>query len=499
MVNKANEFEYDVDRETDSRKDTIEFSDRSNAQFVYSNMIDLMNNLKDLQEMIESFFKDQKQRLEVLEDYSKGNNWGIRQGRRRIENNKADYRIRNNYGGYITSFVTGYLLGQPLTITYENMDDLNTDEEIQKINDVNDLDSLNYELAYDASRYGRAFELHYRDDKNKDKIVLIDPKEMFAIRSFKVSNELIGAVHLPVFNDTVYPTVYSDDFIYTMKPFAIGQYKLVVEDYKTNPYGKVPVVEWFNNRYRIGDFETVIPNIDAYDSAQSDTANYMSDLNDATLVVNVDSIDSFTENGGMKALSDSNVLLLENGYTPSGAITKGDAGYIYKQYDVAGTEAYKQRLNDDIFRLSNIPDMTDERFGTQSGIAIQYKLIGLKQIQVIKENYFTKALRRRYELIEAIHDDLNEVVIDANKLIFTFHPNLPQDVWAEVEQYINATGEISQETLMELASFTDSTKEKERLASEGISNDMTDEQKQVLLGGVDNESNEDEGTKESPV
>jgi len=392
--------------------------------------------------------------------------------------------------------VTGYLLGKPLTVNYDGEEDLTADEEIQAINDRNDLDSLNYELAYDASRYGRAFELHYRDEEYNDKVVLIDPKEMFAIRSFKVSNELIGAVHLPVFNDMVYPTVYSDGYIYTMKPFSVGQCKLVIEDEKPNPYGKVPIVEWFNNRYRIGDFETVIPNIDAYDSAQSDTANYMSDLNDSTLVINVDSIDAFVDNGGMQAVTDSNVVILENGVNAAGGTTQGKADYIYKQYDVAGTEAYKKRLNDDIFRLSNIPDMTDDQFGTQSGIAIQYKLIGLKQIQVIKENYFTKALRRRYELIEAIHEDLNEIVIDADRLSFTFHPNLPQDIWTEVEQYINATGEISQETLMELASFTDSQKEKERLENETLTVDMTDEQRSQLLGGVVDEQDEDAGITE---
>ena len=41
----------------------------------------------------------------------------------------------------------------------------------------------------------------------------------------------------------------------------------------------------FSNNERRGDFEKVIPLIDLYDNAQSDTANYMSDLNDAMLLV----------------------------------------------------------------------------------------------------------------------------------------------------------------------------------------------------------------------
>jgi len=58
----------------------------------------------------------------------------------------------------------------------------------------------------------------------------------------------------------------------------------------------VPVVEWQNNRERSGDWEKGIPIIDAYDAAESDTANYMSDLNDAMLVIKGD-----VESTGMNA------------------------------------------------------------------------------------------------------------------------------------------------------------------------------------------------------
>ena len=50
-------------------------------------------------------------------------------------------------------------------------------------------------------------------------------------------------------------------------------------------FGKVTITEFSNNEKRRGDFEKVIPLIDLYDNAQSDTANYMSDLNDAMLLV----------------------------------------------------------------------------------------------------------------------------------------------------------------------------------------------------------------------
>ena len=43
----------------------------------------------------------------------------------------------------------------------------------------------------------------------------------------------------------------------------------------------MPITEFSNNERRKGDYEKVITLIDLYDNAESDTANYMSDLNDA--------------------------------------------------------------------------------------------------------------------------------------------------------------------------------------------------------------------------
>lgn len=445
------------------RYDNFSSPEDSNDLFLYSNAEDLLNDTKTLGQMINKFFSSQVDRLKKLEHYSNGKNVTIGLGDRRLEKDKADNRISHNYGGFISSFVTGYIMGQPVTASYgEDIDD----EVLDDIEDYNDLNSLNYELAYDASRYGRAFEYHYRDQNEKDRIVLIDPKDMFTVRSDDVENNLIMAIHCPVINDLVQMTVYTDTNIIKFEPFKLGVPSLKQVEVKPHRYGMVPVVEWYNNRYRSGDFESVISIIDAYDAAQSDTANYMSDLNDALLVVKVDNLDRLGGDNGVKKMSDANIMVIENGVNSQGNTVSGDAHYIYKQYDVAGSEAYKSRLVKDIFKLSNVPDITDEKFGTQSGIAIQYKLIGLKQIQVTKENYFSKALARRYKLLENIHKSLGLEQIMAESLDFTFHPNLPQDVWEEVDNYISSGGKLSQETLRELASFTNNSDETERILKE---------------------------------
>lgn len=482
-IPKSYQFERDIDSDVvDDREDTLEFSEDSNSHFVYDSADDLVNTLdglKDLAQMLRVFFNSQKSRIQTLDAYSKGQNTTIMNGRRRLEKNKADYRIRHNYGGFISNFVTGFIAGNPITVG-SDLEDSDDVEDIKSIHFSNDIDALNYDLAYDSSRYGRAFELHYRDEENIDRIVLIDASEMFVIRSADVTKQMIAAVHCPIYNGEVNLTVYTDNNRIEYNKFKAEAINLTEADRKNHLYGMVPVVEWWNNRFRVGDFENGIPIIDAYDAAQSDTANYMSDLNDALLVISGDIASAGLGVNDFATMKDANMLILESGTTPDGKEKKLTADYIYKQYDVQGTEAYKNRLVNDLFKLSNVPNTDDDKFNAQSGIALQYKLIGLRQIQVTKENYFTKALRRRYQLIENIHKELHDTTIEADKLTFTFHPNLPQDVWGEVEKFVQVGGEASQETLLELASFIENAKtEKERLDKERADAPMYDFQANV--------------------
>lgn len=478
-IPKSYQFERDTDvEEPDKRQDHIEFDDKDYELFVYSDMESLIKNKAALAEMIRNFFSYHKKRIDVLRDYSRGRNTAIRSGRRRIEQDKADYRLSHNWGGYISGFATSHVMSIPVSATTESDNEAKMIEELKEHNDIN---NLNYELAYDASVYGNGFEFHYRDEVDKaDKIVIIPRDEMFLIYDTTVIKDIIGAVHVPILNDQLHISVYTDNAVYTYDPTEIQAPSFENENAKKHGYGLVPVVEWQNNRFRSGDFEDVIPLIDAYDSAQSDIANYMTDLNDSLLVINGDLEALGLTPSDVALMKQANTMLLQTGMDAQGKQTSASAEYIYKQYDVAGTEAYKDRVINDIHKMTNIPNIDDEQFGNQSGIAMQYKLLGLTQLRTTKESFFTKALRRRYKLIENIHRDLSQTNIDASEITFTFQPNLPKDVWEEISQYINAGGQLSQETLRENASFTSQDEEEMRLEEEDkarISPYLTDEEK----------------------
>ena len=481
-MDKVNEFEHGIDTATKTRSDSLRFDSLSNEQFRHVSSDELLTTEKGkkaFRDMIEAFFDLQRKRLQVLASYAQGDNYSILSGSRRLDKEKADYRVRHKWGGYISSFATSYVIGNPVTIGIlegANKEQLKTIEEIEWQNDIN---ALNSDLAFDASVYGRAFEYHFRDKDGIDRVVLISPLEMFVIRDLTVEQNIIAAVHLPIYVDKVNMTVYTKDKMISYKPFSIKSIRLSVEDTRKHEYKDIPVVEWWNNRFRTGDYESEISLIDAYDAGQSDTANYMSDLNDAMLLIKGDLEALGLSASDIAKMKDANTLLLQTGISANGQQTSVDAGYIYKQYDVSGTEAYKNRLANDIHRFSRIPNLDDDRFNaTSSGIALLYKMIGLEQVRKNKETYFTKALRRRYELISNIHKAINKPLIEADKLTFTFHPNIPQDVWNEIKAYIEAGGVVSQETLMNTASFTDYKTEQSRILKEGGASD--DEISQIV-------------------
>src|SRR5690625_7558544 len=120
--------------------------------------------------------------------------------------------------------------------------------------------------------------------------------------------------------------LYTDSLekIYSMND--TGDLKPV--DEKQHFFEGVPVVEYTNNKYRQGDFEDVLTLIDLYDNAQSDTANYMQDLNDAMLKI-VGNLDIDLEDA--KEMKDNNILMLQTEPNLNCAQQQADADKVDKR------------------------------------------------------------------------------------------------------------------------------------------------------------------------
>lgn len=466
-MDKVNEFEHGIDSNTKDGVNInyVTFPIESNLHYRFSSAEDLLDDLDTLAAMIMDHYQNQVPRLEVLDEYSKARNTNILRNQRRKEKEKADHRAAHNFGKIIYTFDVGYNTGNPIKVEIE---DETSQQAIDEFNTNNDIDGLNSELWLDVDKYGRAYEIHYRDEDDVDYVDLSNVFETFIVYDLTMKRRPILAIRYPKaqFNKNadkmrIMPIVYTADETIYYQETKLDAIKLVEDHRESHSHKEVPVVEYSSNRFRMGIYEDVLSQIDLYDSAQSDTANYMTDLNDALLVISGD-----IEAAGLSAddaakMKDANMLLLESGVDINGNKTAVTAGYIYKQYDVQGVESHKDRVKSDIYETAMVPNLTDEKFsGVQSGEAMKYKLFGFQQMTATKQRLFKKSLTRRYRLLFNLKQEVSELTnADLKGLKISFTPNLPKAILEELKALVDSGVQFSQETLLGLASFVESVQD----------------------------------------
>lgn len=459
-------------------------TDSSQANLIYQENLDKLLGVGGndrIMKFIKHHYEYQRPRIKKLDAYYQGRNVTIlEKEHRREDTEKADYRATHSFARYIADFQTSYSVGNPVTIKTEE----DKNERFDAISDANNFDELNYNLFLDVTKYGRAYEFIYRNREDVEKSVRLDPLDTFVIYDTSVDPQPIMAVRyhqIELADDdnivtiNFVPEYWTADAHVTFEPTNVGGTMTQTKSADSNPaienIKTFPVIEYNNNVLRLGDYDNVLSLIDLYDAAQSDTANYMTDLNDAMLLIKGD-IDTLLDGtmllsgvdpqdkDAMKKLAQdkldilkemkhANILLLKSGISPTGQQTTSDAGYIHKEYDVNGTEAYKLRISQDIHKFSHTPDLTDANFASNvSGVAMKFKLLGTVELAAVKRRMFEKGLYKRYEIIsdleQAAHSDLK---IDTTQLTFTFKDNLPTDDVAQIQAIVQAGATLPQEYL----------------------------------------------------
>lgn len=448
---------------------TFRTDEEANIHYRFPDMNELIDDTDMLLTIIEHHRRHQVPRLNKLLDYYRGDNTGILnepKGKRRKEKSLADKRITSNFGRYVSEFIQGFMVGEPVKLSLTGEDeDGKTIEYITKVNNTNHVDEVNSDIALDQSIFGRAYELVYRANNRTGKVstkfIDLDVLTTFVIYDTTVDRNPIGAVRYIKhrFSEEELVHLYTADDLITYK---LEQGVLSKKKEEAHHFGEVPIIECENNKFREGDFENVIRYIDAYDSALSDTANYMEDLNDAMLKVAGDVDLTVEESEQMK---DSNIILARPNKDSEGRVSPTpDVDYIYKKYDVQGSEAYKTRLADDILKFTSMPDLTNHKAssGGDSASAMRMRVFGLKQKRGPKVQMFKKFLFNRYELIANMGKIASESNFNPEDLQFLFTENHPNMIEQEMAWFIDAGGRLSDKTLWEQLSIVEDAEEEER-------------------------------------
>ena len=347
-------------------------------------------------------------------------------------------RIVCNVAKYITDTATGYFLGKP--VVYGSSDD-NYLAQLQDIMDYNDEQDHNAELAKGCSIKGSCCEMLYLDEDAAIRMTLLEPDDCLVIYPTG-SEEPMGAIRRIVTEDkdgnkiTRYEWWREEDVWYFTAPDGGSLQLSGTEDHY---WHGVPVVEYRNNDERMGDYESVIPMIDAYNRVQSNTANMYQYNDDAIMVLS-----------HMGAATSNDIVQIKE----EGAISLANGGtisWLTKDVNDAGLEHYKDRLTRDIHALSGVPRLSDEQFaGNLSGVAIAYKLWGLEQVTAIKERKFKRGLQRRAELITNILHITSNPTYDYRDIDIQFRRNQPQNLPELADVVTKLAADLSRETRLKL-------------------------------------------------
>ena len=397
-------------------------------------------------ELIQKLIKEhseERTRILKMKNYYNGLNEGIDK-RVYTDINKPSNRLYSGYPSYITDNFVGYILGQPISYKSDNEDLL---EKLNLNFLYNDEIDNNTTLAQEQSICGYAYELLYIDEDSKVRFKSVDTEDMIVVYENTLEEKELFAIRYVLDEDnkgTVYVYTKSNIEAYTVEDNTLGN--LIEEECQENYFIDVPICTYENNRQRIGDFEKVLSLIDAYDFANSDTANDFEYFTNALLVISGVPMDEKDEKGRPLNFKNNRVLnFVDN---------EGKAEYLIKNINDTALENYKNRINLDIHKFSNVIDISDKNFGNNlSGIAMKYKLLGMENIASIKESKFRKGLMKRIELLTHFLNLSINSDFTYTEIIPVFTRNIPSNDVETVEMIKQLYGMISDKTLLSQLPF----------------------------------------------
>lgn len=322
--------------------------------------------------------------------------------------------INNAYS--IVRNANGYFLGEPIKYTAKIAGDMDKVSVLNAFMDSEDKACEDMDIGDWDSICGTGYRLVAADDDNEEdeapfEIPTLDPRNTFVIYSTKAGNKpVLGVTFNELLNDngsaigttfTVYDRTYQ--YIYTVKGGYTTQIKSenLIAPPKPHMLGDIPIVEYPNNRCRIGDFEVALTVLDSINTLHSDRVNSVVQLVNSILVfINCElekAADSKDGKSGLDHLREELAIELKS--------TQGqpaDVKFVNSSVDQNEAETLAQTLIDYVYAVTGIPDRKSSAGGggdTGDAVFLRDGYQALEVVARIKERCFKKAERRMLRMV----------------------------------------------------------------------------------------------------
>lgn len=392
----------------------------------------------------------ERQRLKNLKKYYMGEHVILKHERR--NKNAPNFKTVANHAKDISDTATGYFMSN--AIKYNNTAEGDI-ESLLVAFDGAEIDQVDTQNALNMSIYGRAYEYIYaKEGLTELDSTSIDPENVFLVYDDSIERRILFAVYYyEIKDDSKDATKYQAE-VFTQNL----HYHIVLRDSSTGttqneqvePHnlGQVPIIEYRNNHFAIGDYEQQISLIDAYNSLMGNRVNDKEQAVESILVLYgaqlADNLEDARE--AMSILAEEGLLELP---------TDAKADFLKNALDENATEILRKALKEDIYTFSHVPNLTDENFaGNSSGVAMEFKLLGLEMITKTKEANYKRGIRQRIAIF-AHYLGMQQIALEAHSIVPQFSRGLPKNL-LELSQVINnLEGKVSLRQLISLLPFVE--------------------------------------------
>ena len=360
------------------------------------------------------------------------------------EKHKPDNRIVVNFCKYIVDTFNGFFIGNPVKVTSKEG---TISEFVDYVDSYNDQDNKNSELSKNMSIYGKGYEMYFTDEDSELCTAYLSPVDAFMVFDDSILKRPMYFVRRYTdYKGVEYGSISDKE---NVRHFKITGGISWTDEWAPHYFPGVPATEFVENEEEQSIYFPVLTIINAYNKAISEKANNVEYFADAYLKVLGATLDEET----LKYLKDNRIINLEG----------EDAAKVIVEFlnkpDSDGTEEHLlDRMERLIFHIVMVANVSDENFGTSSGVALKYKVLNMLNMFGNKKQKFTSGLKRRYKML--FGNPASKVAADAWKqLEFHFTPNLPANLLEEAQIAQAVEGIVSHETQLKGLSIVDSVQE----------------------------------------
>lgn len=395
-----------------------------------------------LQELLAEHRQEADKRYNQLYDYYVGKHDIL--SRKAKPEYKPDNRIVVNFPKYIVDTFNGFFIGNPIKVVAK---DEAVSDFVEYIEKYNDQDNNNSELSKICSIYGRGYEMYYADEDSELCITYLSPREAFMIYDESI-------VERPLFFVRVYKDREGVEYGSISDKSSVRHFQITgalrwTDEWQPHYFKGVPAVEYIENEERLGIFEPVITEVDAYNKAISEKANDVDYFADAYLKVLGPKID----NDDLQFIRDNRIVNFDGEDS-----TKITVEFMGKPESDTAQENLLNRIERLIFQTGMVADISDENFGTSSGIALQYKVLAMHNLVKNKTRKFTSGMNQRYKIL--FSHPVSKVPAEAwVQLEYQFTPNLPQNLLEETQIATGLEGITSRRTQLRVLSVVENVQD----------------------------------------